>query len=119
MFKQNGFSLLEIIVSTVILSLTILGLLGVFAAGNYWVIHFRDRSTSAELGKFFVDPLQMQVRQDQWGTNGLSTNTLPVDNQMINGKNFRATSTATEDVAGTELRKVRTVIFWREANTPP
>jgi len=118
MLKKNGFSLLEIIVATVIISLTILGLLGVFAAGNYWVIHFRDRSTGAELGKFFIDPLQMQVRQDQWGTNGLSTNTIPVDIQRINGKDFRATY-STEVVAGTEVRKASTVIFWREANTPP
>jgi len=117
MHKKCGFTLLEIIIATIILSLTILGLLGVFVAGNNWVLHLRERATSAELGKSFVDPLQMDVRQDTWGTNGLST-TPPSTAQTINNKIFTVTY-ATSNVAGTALRRVETTINWTEAATTP
>jgi len=115
MHTKDGFSLVEIIVATIVLSLTILGLLGVFVAGNNWVIHFRERSTSAELGKFFVDPLQMDVRQDTWGPNPLSR---PTTTQTINGKIFTAEYTPS-NVPGTVLRKVSTTINWTEGATVP
>jgi len=115
MHKEDGFTLLEIIVASVILSTVVLGMLGVFVAGNNWVIHYRERATSAELGKLFVDPLQMDVRQDQWGSNGLST-TPASATWTVNNKPFTATY-ATWTVPGTELRKVRTTVNWTEAAT--
>ncbi len=120
--KKKGFTLVEIIVSTVIFSLVILGMLGVFVAGNNWVIHFRERSTSAELGKFFVDPLQMDVRQDTWnqiGNNLLNVGTRSETVQKINNKDFSAEHVIS-DVANTNLRRVVTKIEWTEpATTSP
>lgn len=118
MYKESGFTLLEIIIATIILSLTILGLLGVFIAGNNWVLHLRERATSAELGKLFVDPLQMDVRQDTWGSpNSLSTTPNPVS-QTINAKPFTATY-VTGNIAGTDVRRVITTVTWTEAATTP
>lgn len=116
MHHKSGFTLLEIIIATIIFSLTVLGLLGVFVSGNNWVLHFRERSTSAELGKLFVDPLQADVRQDTWGSpNSLSTTPSPV-NQTVNNKPFSATY-VTSNVAGTQVRRVETTINWTEAAT--
>lgn len=136
MHRNRGFSLVEIIVATIILSLTILGLLGVFVAGNNWVVHFRERSTSAELGKLFVDPLQMDVREDTW-TSGVAGNALTAgdtycdndaghtqnkncptqEQRTVNAKEFTTGYRITADSPAAKLRKVTTIIRWSEAAT--
>jgi len=66
----TGLSLTEILVSTVILSLVALGLTNVFVSSKRQIVHSRARMTTGELGKYFLDPLQMYVRQDTWGQSG-------------------------------------------------
>lgn len=131
MHKGRGFTLLEIIIATIILSLTVLGLMGVFLSGNSWVLHFRERATSAELGKLFVDPLQMDVRQDTWDSNELNVSADPVPrvNQTINNRIFTTTYTVADGkpasanydpvLANTELRRVSMTVNWEEAATKP
>lgn len=138
MRKESGFTLLEIIIATIILSLTILGLLGVFVAGNNWVLHLRERSTSAELGKLFVDPLQMDVRQDTW-TLGSADNSLTIgttycndvagdpqnkdcpalDRRRINNKPFDVEYNIDSPAVLGGLRRVKTTVRWTEAVTAP
>jgi Tfp pilus assembly protein PilV len=69
---KKGLSLIEILVSCVILALVLTGLVNIFIAGKRYILHSRSRMTASELGRYFLDPLQMQVRQDQWGNNCLS-----------------------------------------------
>ena len=113
-----GFSLVEVIVATIILSLIMLGMLSVFVAGNKLIIHNRENMTSSELGRFFIDPMQLDVRQDTWDQPGNTLNLLAVPvvlaPQNVNNRNFSASYT-TSAVAGTNLRRLTTTITWPES----
>lgn len=67
---KKGLSLLEIIISSLILALIMTGLANMFVAGKRHILHSRSRVTGGELGKYFLDLLQMDVRQDQWVAGG-------------------------------------------------
>jgi len=138
---KKGFSLVEIIVATVILSLIILGMLSVFLAGNKHVIHTRERMTSAELGKLFIDPLQMDVSWNIWSLgaagNALAPGTTycdgvvghtqnkncpPVAQRRVNNRVFSATyvTTAVADSSvdpNDNLRRVTSTIAWTEPSS--
>jgi prepilin-type N-terminal cleavage/methylation domain-containing protein len=115
MYKK-GLTLTEILVSTVILALVALGLTNVFVSGKRQIVHSRARMTTAELGKYFLDPLEMDVRQDQWGNNCLSSNPTtgcPTTPQSIDNITYTPAYTI-NNVTGTTLRKVKLTISWNE-----
>jgi len=131
MRKQKGFSLVEVLVASVIFFLVMAGLSGVFISGNKLIIHARERMASAQLGKFFLDPLQADVRQDTWDCTGASScggivNRLNVSSaqvsftsQTVNSRPFSATYTVADGtidsaLAGTDLRRVSATITWDE-----
>ena len=136
-----GFTLVEIIVATIILSLVILGMLSIFLAGNKHVIHTRERMTSAELGKLFVDPLQMDVNWSTWNSgaagNALALGTTycdgivghtqnkncpPAAQRRVNDRPFTATyvtSLVADNTgdANDNLRRVTTRVSWTEPSS--
>jgi len=63
---KKGVTILEVIIALVILVLVIGGLVNIFISSQRWLIHARVRMQGGELGKRYLDPLQMEVRQDQW-----------------------------------------------------
>lgn len=79
MTRKKGLTLLEIIVASVILVIVLAGMANLFIAGKRWIMHSRLRATGGELGKYFIDPLHMLVRQDTWNTtaNCLSIKNCP------------------------------------------
>ncbi len=79
---KKGFTLIEIIVSLVLIALTLTGLVNIFVAGKKLILHSHSRLAGGELGKVFLDPLQMQVRQDTWD---LATNDLYPDTRYCDG----------------------------------
>ena len=120
MRNKSGFTLIEILVSSVIFALVIVGLLSVFSSGNKHIVHARERMTSSELGKFFIDPLQKNVRQDEWvpATSPLFVPP-PTVTQNINNREFKAdytTDAVTDPVAdpGLDLRRVTAKVIWNE-----
>ncbi|MCX5669037.1 MAG: prepilin-type N-terminal cleavage/methylation domain-containing protein [Candidatus Omnitrophica bacterium] len=121
MRNKSGFSLVEVIVAAVIFSLTILGLSGVFIAANKNTIHARERITSAEIGKFFLDPLQDHVRQDTWNQAGNelrltaagATRAGVGSPQTINNRSFSEVHDV-KGVPNTNLRRVISRISWTE-----
>ena len=116
MRERNGFSLVEIMVSSVIFSLVILGLVSVFVSASKHITHARERMTSAQLGKFFLDPLQVYVRYDTWDGgvgNELEIGTRSGVAQNINNRDFTEEH-AVAAVAGTDLRRVISTISWNE-----
>lgn len=115
MRDKSGFTLIEILVSAVIFALAIAGLLSVFSSGNIHLTHTRERMTGSELGKFFIDPMQMDVRQDEWDAANPLRISGPTSliSQTINNRNFTAEYT-TGVVSGTNLRRVITTITWNE-----
>jgi len=121
MQNKSGFTLIEIIVACVVFALTIAGLLSVLVAGTKHIVHTRERITSAELGKLFIDPLQVDVRQDTWNANALSVSAIPValPSEVVNNRTFSATYTVKDSssdptLIGTDLRKVITIVTWNE-----
>jgi hypothetical protein len=78
MLKTNkALTLLELLAATIILSLTIVGIAGIFLAGQRYIQHNRMRMAGGELGGLFLDPLNLHVRQDTWDqtTNALRIGT--------------------------------------------
>lgn len=113
--RNKGFTLIEILVSAVILALVMTGLANIFIAGKRHILHSRSRMTSGELARFFLDPIQMQVRQDQWATNCLGTGNpvnCPSQIQTIDGTTYTANWSVTN--APATLRKVIANITWTE-----
>ena len=70
--NKKGLSLLEILISALILSLIITGLISIFVSGKRWVSHSRARMSAGELGKLFLDPFDNDIRADEWGNNCVS-----------------------------------------------
>ena len=121
MKKQNALTLIEILISTVVLSLVFLGLLNLFISGRRFLEHSQSRMGGGELGKVFMDPLQMQVRQSDWvNLGGTATgNQLQLGNsitsaQSLNGITYTATSAVYAVDAAGNLRGVQTSINWQE-----
>ena len=75
--KKKGLTLLEIIFSVLIIAVIMAGVTNLFVSGKRWILHARMRMTGGELGRQFLDPWQMQVRQDEWATNCLGAHSAP------------------------------------------
>ena len=123
MRKKIGLSLVEVLVASTVFSLVMLGLFSVFASGNKQIVHIRERMTSAQLGKFFLDPLQVYVRQDTWDQVGNELKeTLGIPRaggfspQIVNNRSFSETH-AVYAVPSTNLRRVITTITWIEPSS--
>ena len=118
-YNKRSTTLFEIIVATVIFSLVMAGMVSVFVAGKRHVLHARDRMTSGEMVKLFIEPLQLAVRQDTWDT---AANALSVGNhsggaaQNINNVPYTAQYNVTDLGAGTNVRKVMATITWTESS---
>ena len=136
--SKRSTTLFEVIVSTVIFSLVMAGMVSVFVASKRHVMHLRNRMSGSEIGKLFLDPLQLAVRQDNWDTasNGLrlvGTNYITYcDSVGGHPQNPACPSVASQrkvdnidytaqyelaGVAGTDLRKVKVQVFWTEPSS--
>jgi len=65
---------MEALVSTVLISLVLVGLGNLFLGGKRWIGHRRYQITAAQVSKVFLDPLQMDVRQDNWNLRRVQLN---------------------------------------------
>ena len=117
------FTLLEIIVAMVLLSLVILGMLSVFVGGARHTVHSRERLSSAEVGKYFVDQMQNFVRQDIWDTvaNPLSLTSAfplqpPLTSQVLNNRTFSGTYITTP-ITNSDARRVIVTVNWTEPSS--
>lgn len=115
-----GISILEVIVSMMILALILVGLMNVFLAGSNWMSHSRSRVSASQLGTFFLEPLQDEVRADTWD---LANNNLRVRNWTgnntiyINGVLYTPSyviNNTTDLGPNTKLRRVIVNITWNE-----
>lgn len=129
--SKRSTTLFEVIISTVIFALVIGGLASVFVSGKRHILHSMERMTSSEMGKLFLDPLQLYVRQDNWDTvnNALTVGTTYCDASGVNQnpacpslalhrKVNNTDYTARYDVAtfSTNLRRVKVTINWTEVS---
>lgn len=111
MVNKKALSLVEVLVSVMILALIMGGMANVFMTGKRFIFHSRARMAGGELGKFFLDPLQMDVRGDTWGNNCLSAATGCPLAQTLSGIIYTPVYEFS-NVAGTSLRRVKVTISW-------
>lgn len=101
--------------SLTILSITMVGLLNVFMSAKRHSFRSRSRMSASELAKYFVDPLQMQVRQDTWNNTdnciGPSATSGCPSAQTLANMTYTPAYTI-NDVVGTTLRRVKVDITW-------
>ena len=99
---KKGFTLIEIIVATLILALVTTGLAYVFVAGKRHMLHIRSKIQAAELGRLFLASLQMNVRQDTWNQSPVD----PPPNNLLTVGNYKSTNNPFPDYSG------YTVVSW-------
>ncbi|MCX5708101.1 MAG: hypothetical protein NTY14_03865 [Candidatus Omnitrophica bacterium] len=114
---SSGISMLEIIISMMILALVLVGLINVFVVSRGYMAHSRSRTSAGQLATVFMDPLQNEVNQSSWDTPG---NLLNASNRagspvVIDGVTYTPTYEITnETTGGSTLRRVRVNITWNE-----
>ena len=137
MHRQNrGLTLMEILVSLVILSLVMVSLGNLFVGAKRLFLHSRSRVVGAEVGRRMMDPFQMHVRQnpstpvanDGWGqiNNWLRNVAGTWNGAALNGGNgivyqpqYAVTNVVVTNpgTGQTEtLRRVVLTIQWNEPN---
>jgi Tfp pilus assembly protein PilV len=113
-----GFTLMEVLISALIMSLVMTGLVNIFLAGKRHILHSRSKIQAAELGRLFLAPLQMDVRKDLWSGNCLGSSSgcpsTPANNISIDGITYKPSTTVNQNYAGTTLSKVKLTITWDE-----
>jgi Tfp pilus assembly protein PilV len=65
MTNKKALTLMEIIVSVIILAVVMVGVSNLFVAGKRHLQHARAKMTGGEIGRLFLDPLQMAVHQSE------------------------------------------------------
>ena len=75
--ESRASSLLEILVSVLILSLIMVGTLNVFISSSNRSAMTSKQNVAAEAIKGLLDSRQMDVDQSQWGANCLGTGSCP------------------------------------------
>jgi hypothetical protein len=91
------------------------GLVNLFITTKRYVRHNRSRIQAAKLMKFYLDPLQMHVRQDTWdqASNDLRLGTRSGSQEFLDNITF----TPNYEVTGLLndcLRRVKLSITWTE-----
>lgn len=106
---------MEILISAILLALVLSAMANLFIAGRRYIMHARTRMTSTELGRYFLDPLQLQVRQDQWNANCLGTGSgCGAPTKTIDKVDYKAEYTVGKAPGVTDVRKVTTKVTWQE-----
>ncbi|MDD5730535.1 MAG: hypothetical protein PHN57_05355 [Candidatus Omnitrophica bacterium] len=62
--NKKAQTLMEVLTASILLLLVSYGLAGLFLASHRHIIRSHFRLAAAEMGKVYLDPLQMDVRQD-------------------------------------------------------
>lgn len=112
--KCRGVSFIELLVAVVILALTAAGLFNLFSASKRWTEFSQSKMTVGEVGKLILDPMQAQVREDQWGANCISAGVgCGPASINIQNRQYQIQYTVGNGPLP-NLRKVRTDINWNE-----
>jgi len=69
--SKRALTILEILISSVILAITMAGLSGLFVSGKKYILHERMRMSGGGLGAAFLDPSQVAVSQGQTAVGSL------------------------------------------------
>lgn len=115
--NKKALTLLEIIVAVTILAITLAGLVNLFISGKRWILHSRSRMAGGELGKYFLDPLQMDVKQDEWSNRCLGsggTLNCPLTQNLDNIQYSPTYNISNVEGTGNLIHRVTVDIAWDE-----
>lgn len=115
--NRKGFTLLEILISSIILALVMTGLANLFVAGKKYILHSRSRIQAVELGRLFLSPLQMDVDQSKWGSNCLSAGINCQGPQTVDNIVYTPTYIISNAFPISTLHKVKVTIKWDEPSS--
>ncbi len=111
--RIRGLTLVEIVMALVILSLTMSGMLSVIISAKRITKHSRSRTTGGELARVYLEPLAMEVRQDQWTVNCVGSSNCTYPARTLNFVNY--TQTIVVSALGvSSLRRVRLDLHWND-----
>lgn len=99
--------------ATVVLAIILASATNLFVVGRRYIQHNRSRMIGSELGRFFLDPLHLNVTQAEWGDNCLSGNLTDCPRSQRLDNIYNATYTFS-NVTDTDLRRVTVDIKWNE-----
>jgi len=125
---------MEVLVSALLITMVLAGMASIFITGKRYILHSRARMTGGEVGRVFLDPLQMYVVESEtspgadngWdGTNNLLRIPIADDSRSWAGSQQRLnnidytpnyTVSRVRDAANqdTGLRRVVVSISWTE-----
>jgi prepilin-type N-terminal cleavage/methylation domain-containing protein len=118
--ERKGFSIFEILISMIILSVAITGMITLYTSSKMFLLHGRSTFAGTELGKNFLEPLRLDVRQDEWGTNCVSsdgTNTGGCSTAVWTVGSIGYHPSYVKSLVGaTSLRRVTLNVTWTEPN---
>ena len=128
---QKGLTLFEIIVSAIILSLAVLGLVSVFSSSRIHVQYSKTRASAATLASYLLNNMSMQVHEaetsagasDGWNETNNPLYVLPGMNKTLTGIPVPLNSvpfspgytiSRVNDTLGidTNLRRVQLAVNW-------
>jgi len=110
--KNQGVTFIELLVSIIILAATISGIISLFASAKRWIEVSHSRMTMGEIGKLVLDPLQMQVNQDDWGTNCLGTGVCTDQVIQIQSRDYNVQYFVEPNQPITNITRARILITW-------
>ena len=115
---EAGFSLVEVVVATVILSTVIVGILRAFISANLFVASQGERTAAADLARQQLEDLYEEVRQDKWNLSNqkLSPGTTlgAASTSVVDGVTYTRSYTVSSvnDGPTEAYRKVEVTVTW-------
>ncbi|MDO9573327.1 MAG: hypothetical protein Q7J37_05550 [Candidatus Omnitrophota bacterium] len=117
-YNKRSTSLFEVVVATVIFSLVMAGMASVFVSSKRYVLRARDRITSSEMGKLFLEPLQLAVRADSWDSGFLACGELGLGSHSCGASSVNTipytVQYQVDNIPGVSLRRVTAKVSWTE-----
>ncbi len=110
--RKKGLTILEILVASIILAIVTAGLANIFFVGKKYILRSRSRMAAGELGKVFLDPLQMDVRQDLWTSNCLGSEIGCPGPEAVGPVTYTPVYDITPGSPVANLNKVKVTIKW-------
>ena len=121
LFKKNrGFTVVEIIVASLIFSITAIGIFSTLAAIRKPSAESQRRVTAAYFGKQVLDDLRAQIDAINWqeGSGGPLDPTIshPPYTSNIDGITYTGTYAVEPDPNGSLARRISLTVSWTEPN---
>ncbi|MBN1912842.1 MAG: type II secretion system protein [Candidatus Omnitrophica bacterium] len=117
---RKAFTLLEILVSTVLISMIMFGIMSGFIGIGRYISISRSETVAGQLARFFLGELPQQVRQDNWNTSCLGGNSSNCSNgettmdNTVYGVIYNVTAFNESGGDFANLSKVELSISWNE-----